>query len=181
MKKIIIAVVFCVISFTFFIILNINTNTFYISQVSSNILILPNIQIIDSKLEKSAVFCSGEIPNNIYEKMLGNSIPFEYKNQVDLSLFSYLKLSYFGFDGESHIGEMIVNKKVSNDVLEIFKELYDIKYPIAKIRLIDEYNADDELSMADNNTSCFCFRVVSGSKKLSNHAKRNSNRYKSFI
>lgn len=57
-------------------------------------------------------------------------------------------------------GEMIVNSKLANEVLEIFEEAYMLKYPIEKIKLIDEYNADDELSMSDNNTSCFCYRVI---------------------
>ena len=76
---------------------------------------------------------------------------------------------------------MIVNSKIADEVLEIFKELYDIEYQIEKIKLIDEYNADDELSMSDNNTSCFCYRVVAGTSTLSNHAKRSFHRYKSAI
>lgn len=34
----------------------------------------------------------------------------------------------------------------------IFGELYEAKFPIDKIRLIDEYGNSDELSMEDNNT-----------------------------
>ncbi len=36
--------------------------------------------------------------------------------------------------------------------------------------LIDNYNADDDRSMEDNNTSCFNYRVVAGTKNLSKHA-----------
>ena len=113
--------------------------------------------------------------------MLGKSIPNEYVRKVDINTLSYLQISYFGFDGKSHTGEMIVNSKLANDVLAIFKELYEIRYPIEKIKLIDEYNANDELSIEDNNTSCFCYRVVAGTHSLSNHAKRMCNRYKSTI
>lgn len=139
-----------------------------------------NTLIEEEKVFKE-VFTSEPIPENIYQNMLGKSIPFEYKDIVDLSSLSYLQMSYYGFDAEVHTGEMIVNAKLAEDVLEIFKELYDIKYPIEKIKLIDEYNADDELSMSDNNTSCFCYRVVSGTKSLSNHAKRLCHRYKPSI
>lgn len=118
-----------------------------------------------------SVFSSQDIPDDIYERMLGNSIPTQFKDKVDRSSLSYLKISYYGFDGVSHVGEMIVNSKAKNDVLEIFRELYDIKYPIEKIKLIDEYNANDELSMSDNNTSCFCYRVVSNTSTLSKHAR----------
>lgn len=36
--------------------------------------------------------------------------------------------------------------------------------------LVDEYRADDETSMRANNTSCFCYRTVAGSRKVSAHA-----------
>ena len=127
------------------------------------------------------VFTFQNIPEHIYEKMLGNSIPFEYKDEVDSSSLSYLQVSYWGFDNNSHVGEIIVNSKLENDVLTIFMELYDIKYLIEKIKLIDEYNANDELSMSDNNTSCFCYRTIAGQSALSNHSKRSCNRYKSSI
>ena len=65
---------------------------------------------------------------------------------------------------------MVCNKAIANDLLEIFRELYRQKYPIQRIRLIDDYEADDERSMRDNNTSCFCYRRVSGTARLSKHA-----------
>ena len=55
-------------------------------------------------------------------------------------------------------------------LFQIFKELYRQKYPIQRIRLIDDYEAVDERSMRDNNSSCFCYRKVSGTTKLSKHA-----------
>ena len=108
----------------------------------------------------SPTFSSQEIPDYIYEKMLGNSIPFKHKSKVNINSLSFLQISYYGFDGKSHVGEMIVNLKLADEVLEIFKEAYEIKYPIEKISLIDEYNANDELSMSNNNTSCFCYRTI---------------------
>ena len=37
--------------------------------------------------------------------------------------------------------------------------------------LIDNYGADDKCSMEANNTSCFNYRFVAGSKVLSNHSR----------
>ena len=79
-------------------------------------------------------------------------------------------VKYINFNGVEEIGELICNKSIADDLLEIFYELYLSSYPIEKIRLIDSYQADDDLSCADNNTSCFNYRVVEGSKKLSKHA-----------
>lgn len=152
---------------------------FYINQINhhieknnESIVTSNNVITLDTP-----IFTSEEIPPNIYNNMLGKSIPSQYKNNVDISCLSYLQISYFGFDSKPHVGEIIVNSRISNEVLDIFKELYEIKYPIEKIKLIDEYNADDELSMSDNNTSCFCYRVISGTDRISNHANRNSYRY----
>ncbi|PAB59603.1 M15 family metallopeptidase [Anaeromicrobium sediminis] len=89
---------------------------------------------------------------------------------VSLEELSYVKVTYWGFDDREHVGELIVHEKVAEEVVEIFEELYKGKFPIERIKLIDEYGANDDLSMEDNNTSSFCFRVVSGSKKLSKHS-----------
>lgn len=81
-----------------------------------------------------------------------------------------LRLTYAGFDGFSHTGELICHYKVSDELLEIFRELYEIGFPIERVRLIDAYGADDALSMEDNNTSAFNYRTVSGTSRLSMHA-----------
>ena len=117
------------------------------------------------------IFLNLDIPEDVYNKMIGKSIPTKFKNEVDINTLSYLKISYWGFDDKVHVGEMIVNKKVADEVIDIFKELYDAKYKIEKIKLIDEYNADDEKSMEDNNSSAFCYRKIANSSNLSNHAK----------
>lgn len=138
-----------------------------------NIKITESIKNIVSNTQltnKEPVFTSQKIPNYIYENMLGKSIPLEYKDNVDINSLSYLQVSYFDFNNKSNVGEIIVNSSLADDVLEIFKELYEIKYPLEKIKLIDEYNGNDELSMSDNNTCSFCYRVVSKTTKLSKHS-----------
>ena len=64
---------------------------------------------------------------------------------------------------------MGINKDIADDVLEIFKELYESGYQIEKVRLVDEYDADDESSMSDNNSSAFNFRFISHTTKISKH------------
>lgn len=82
----------------------------------------------------------------------------------------YLNVLYYDFNGEIQTGELICNKGIAQDLVEIFYELYLNEYQIEKIRLIDEYNGDDTASMLDNNTSCFNYRLVDGSTSLSKHA-----------
>lgn len=92
----------------------------------------------------------------------GCTVPYE-----DLA---YVGLLYMDFNGEEQAGELICNKAIAQDMVEIFYELYRNDYRIERIRLIDEYNGDDTLSMLDNNTSCFNYRVVDGTTTLSKHA-----------
>ena len=82
----------------------------------------------------------------------------------------HLAVLYYDFNGEIQAGELICNKGIVQDLLEIFYELFLNEYRIEKIRLIDEYGGDDTASMIDNNTSCFNYRVVDGTDSLSKHA-----------
>lgn len=108
------------------------------------------------------------IPDDIFEKMQGKS--YKENCTVPREELRYLHILHVGFDNNTHEGELIVNKRIAEDVLDIFKELYKAGYQIEKVRLIDEYNAQDELSMRDNNSSAFNFRYISYSTILSKHA-----------
>ena len=113
-------------------------------------------------------FYMTEITDEILERIKGKSYP--EGATVSLDDLRWCHVVHYGFDGEIHEGEIIVNKAIAEDTLEIFKELFDIKYEIEKIRLIDEYDADDERSMEDNNSSSFCYRTIAETTVLSNHA-----------
>ncbi len=82
----------------------------------------------------------------------------------------YVHVLYCDFNGESAEGELICNASIAQDLTEIFCELYENNYQVEQIRLVDEYDGDDDASMAADNTSCFNYRTVSGSGSLSNHA-----------
>ena len=82
-----------------------------------------------------------------------------------------LTVQHIDANGKTQQGTIICNKAITQDLREIFAELYRAKYPIERIRPISEYGNDDERSMRANNTSCYCYRVVEGSTKLSKHAQ----------
>ena len=82
-----------------------------------------------------------------------------------------LTVLHIDANGKTQQGTIICNKAITQDLREIFAELYRQKYPIERIRPISEYDNDDERSMRANNTSCYCYRVVEGSSKLSKHAQ----------
>ena len=92
------------------------------------------------------------------------------KQTKDLVSLLSVKVSYINIEGKTAIGELIVNKEIAEEVVDIFRDIYECRFPIVKITPIDFYDCNDDKSMEDNNTSCFNYRTVTGSKKLSDHS-----------
>lgn len=113
-------------------------------------------------------FVASKIDKPIYARMRGRS----YKRgcTVPLSSLRYLRVLHYDSEGNIRLGEMVCANAISDDLLGIFRQLYEARYPIERMVLVDEYDADDERSMAANNTSCFNFRLVAGSRRLSKHS-----------
>ncbi len=112
---------------------------------------------------------SEEIPEEVRQRMNGKSM--RQNNDISYKDLRYLKIPHYNFSGTVETGEMVVNKAVAEDVLDIFAELYDIKYPIERMELVDNYSADDYTSIDYNNTSAFNYRPsTDGSGRLSQHA-----------
>lgn len=112
-------------------------------------------------------FFISDIDDKIFSRIAGKS--YKVNCSIPLSDLRYLRLLHKDLSRKTLRGEMICNVKIADDLLDIFKKLFAASYPIEKIRLIDEYDADDELSMRDNNSSCFNFRFVSFTKRISRH------------
>jgi len=90
---------------------------------------------------------------------------------VGCDRLSLVKFSYLGFDGRVHAdGEIMVMDAAAESMLRIFRRLREMGFPIAKARLINHYDGNDDASIADNNTSAFNGRNVAGTNTLSLHA-----------
>ncbi len=112
-------------------------------------------------------FYISDISDSLFARMQGKS--FKSNCTIPRNDLKYLHLLHKTLEGYTLEGELICNKTIAPALLEIFRELYLASYPIEKIRLIDEYDADDERSMSDNNSSCFNFRFISFTTKVSKH------------
>lgn len=107
------------------------------------------------------------LPEDIIRLITGRS--YKENTLLAYSELAYLTIRYINFSGEDCVGHMITAAGIAEEVSDIFEELYEKKYPIFQIRLIDFYNADDNLSMEDNNTSAFNFRYITNSTRISMH------------
>lgn len=109
------------------------------------------------------------ISNDVFKRISGISYPVDC--MIPLDELRYVGVLYVDFDGETQSGEIICNKELAQDFVEIFSELYNNDYHIESIKLVDEFGGDDTASMLANNTSCFNYRVIPNTTRLSNHAK----------
>lgn len=113
-------------------------------------------------------FAEEKISDAVFGRMKGKS----YKEGCSVSRtdLRYLRILHYTATGKIRMGELVCHKSVAQDFIEIFRKLYDARYPIERMVLIDNYGADDLRSMEANNTSAFNFRRVAGAAKLSAHA-----------
>ncbi len=81
-----------------------------------------------------------------------------------------LTLRYVNFDDVEHEGQMIVHVDVAEDVLDVFGQLYEDRFPIERIEPIEHFDGDDDASMAANNSSAFNCRPITGSDSWSEHS-----------
>jgi hypothetical protein len=89
---------------------------------------------------------------------------------VALDELRYVTVSFWGFEGKTHTGELLVNAAVADDIAGVFRALYDGRFPIEEMRVVRA----DELGLPPtgdgNNTSAFVCRQVVGSTSWSQHA-----------
>lgn len=113
-------------------------------------------------------FTAEAISDSLFARMQGRSWPQECT--LSRSELCCLHVLHYDLDGHVRRGELVCNVAIAADLLDIFRALYEARYPIGSLRLIDDFDADDNRSMAANNSSCFCYRRIAGSQRLSRHS-----------
>ncbi|MBQ9475268.1 MAG: M15 family metallopeptidase [Bacteroidales bacterium] len=123
-----------------------------------------------SQKGEDAFFAVEEISDAVFARMKGKSFPAG-ESLISRDELRYLRLIHRNADGKIQTGELVCNKAVADELLGIIRELYARGYRIEQMRLVDDFDADDEKSMTANNSSCFNYRLVSGSTRLSKHSR----------
>jgi hypothetical protein len=89
---------------------------------------------------------------------------------VGLSGLRLIKMTYYGMDKKTHEGEMVVNADSATKIVKVFHKLYDERYPIRRMELVDKYGGSDFKSIEADNTSAFNCRNATGASSWSQHA-----------
>lgn len=82
---------------------------------------------------------------------------------------AYLQVDHVSFDGTAR-GELVVARAIAHHARALFARLWQLGFPLRQLRLVDDFGASDEASMAADNSSAFNFRLISGTTLLSQHA-----------
>ncbi len=108
--------------------------------------------LIDSKMSLTEAIGNQAVPDYIRKELV------------------LVEVEYYALDEKLHRGQLVIHQSLKEDINEIFGEIKEAKFPIAKVIPVSHYDFSDDKSMEDNNTSSFNYRVIQGSNKLSNHA-----------
>ena len=108
------------------------------------------------------------VPADVRERIDGSS--WHPGCPVPLRKLRLVRVSIHKFDGSKRLARLIVHRTEARNIVTVMHKLWRADYPIRRMRLIDAYGADDERSMAADNTSAFNCRYVSGTSNWSMHA-----------
>ena len=89
---------------------------------------------------------------------------------VALADLRYLTVSFRGFDGRPHTGELVVHEDVATDVVEVFRRLWAARFPIEEMRLPTTADLTAKPTGDGNNTAAYVCRAARGQTRWSQHA-----------
>jgi len=120
--------------------------------------------------EEFLTFSSSALSNSYCQKLLAENV-ITNNNPVPCERLRRINFSYL--DEALKIqqdGELVVLDVLAPKVLALTKKLLEQEFVIFNAKPIEFYQGDDQLSMADNNSSAFNGRAITGGSTWSLHA-----------
>ncbi|HYF96608.1 MAG TPA: M15 family metallopeptidase [Patescibacteria group bacterium] len=101
---------------------------------------------------------------SIFNKTLiekGADAPKEILDELTLA-----EIPFINFQDNMSVGQLVVHQDLLAEIQSIFKKIKDVGFPIEMMNPLGDKKRPD----TTNNTSCFNFRYISGTKTLSQHS-----------
>ena len=89
---------------------------------------------------------------------------------VGLADLRDVTVSFRGFDGRPHTGELVVHRRVAAEVVSVFARLYRARFPIEEMRLVTTADLEAHPTGDGNNTAAFVCRAARKQARWSAHA-----------
>jgi hypothetical protein len=92
------------------------------------------------------------------------------KCPVTVAELRYLTMSFWGFDGRAHTGEMLVNETGAAGITKVFGQLFAARFPLEEMRVTSPAELTAPPTGDGNSTSAFVCRPARGQTSWSAHA-----------
>lgn len=89
---------------------------------------------------------------------------------VPATRLQYVTVSFWGFDGLHHNGELIVAANEADNFVAVFRRLHAIRFPIEEMRIVTPSDVFARRTGDGNNTASYVCRHVTGGTSFSEHA-----------
>jgi len=89
---------------------------------------------------------------------------------VTLAELRYLTVTFRGFDGRAHTGELLAHRDAAADLVAVFRRLFTAGFPIERMRITTVAERDAPPTGDGNTTGAFNCRPATGSTRWSEHA-----------
>lgn len=106
--------------------------------------------------EVRSLFYTSDLSDSIVAKITGSTF-FSGQDFISIEDLRYVRVLYIDFNGDTRIGELIVNEEIASDMEDIFYDLYLHQYQIGKMALADTYSGSETQNMEANNTFALLF------------------------
>lgn len=90
---------------------------------------------------------------------------------VGLDELRLVSLTFWGFDGGHHRGELVVHRDVADEVAWVFGELHAARFPLEDVRVLTSADLDAPPTGDGNVTAGFVCRTTPGGSMVSAHAR----------
>jgi hypothetical protein len=126
----------------------------------------PTVNLLDPPESEEFVGTVGPIPPDVLHRST-----WREECPVGIDELSYLVVTFFGFDGELHTGEVITNARYGEQMVEVFRTIYEQRFPLEQVRVITYPELDAPPTGDWNDTTSFvCRPVVARDSGWSMHA-----------
>jgi D-alanyl-D-alanine carboxypeptidase len=125
----------------------------------------PTIDLFERPKSREFRYSIGPVPRDVLKRST-----WRPKCPTTLDELRYLKMTFWGFDHLRHTGELIVNASVAEDVVGVFRNMYEAKFPIEEMRVTTLEEQRAKPTGDTNNTSSLECRKVTLGESWSQHA-----------
>jgi hypothetical protein len=129
--------------------------------------VLPTVDLLPPPADGRFRATTGPVTSTIRQRMGKTWSP---RCPVGLEDLRYLRVSFRGFDGLAHTGELVVAASEASDVVSVFDALFAADFPIEEMRLPSTADVDARPTGDGNNTAALVCRATTGGTSWSAHA-----------